>query len=310
MTQLESATRIDFRPISIEDKALYDRLLFDGETRGCEFAFANLFSWGRTLIAEIDGQAVLQTRFGSRYYYPFPLGNGDKRSAIDAILSDSKARNIPCYIIGLSESEKETLEGLYPNRFSFKYDEGLYDYVYLIDDLADLKGKKYDGKRNHLKRFYESYPDFTARPLDECDISQLQSMVSDWYKSRLEADSEADFTNEIAAIERAFKYRKELSIDGLALYDRDRVLAVTLGSLLSDDTFDVHFEKARPDVVGGYAAINREFACYIRDKYPSVRFIDREEDMSIEGLRRAKRSYHPHHMTKKCRALAEDRHDL
>ena len=95
--------------------------------------------------------------------------------------------------------------------------------------------------------------------------------------------------------------------EGIALLLEDRVVAVTLGSRISSDTFDIHFEKAREDVDGAYAAINCEFARYLRAKYPDVKFLNREDDMGLEGLRKAKLSYFPHHMVEKSWAyLTED----
>jgi hypothetical protein len=83
------------------------------------------------------------------------------------------------------------------------------------------------------------------------------------------------------------------------LLDGDQVLAFTMGSQMRNDTFDVHFEKAREDVDGAYPAINQQFAAYIRQKYPQVRFLDREDDMGLEGLRKAKLSYCPDHLIEK-----------
>jgi len=72
-----------------------------------------------------------------------------------------------------------------------------------------------------------------------------------------------------------------------------------MGSRMANDTFDIHFEKAREDVDGAYPTVNCEFARYLRLKYPDVRFLDREDDMGLEGLRRAKLSYNPHHLVGK-----------
>ena len=92
--------------------------------------------------------------------------------------------------------------------------------------------------------------------------------------------------------------------------DGGEVVAVTLGSRMTEDTVDVHFEKALSYVDGAYTAINCEFARYIRGKYPEVRFLNREEDMGLEGLRKAKESYLPHHMMEKCWAhLLEEGYD-
>ena len=135
-------------------------------------------------------------------------------------------------------------------------------------------------------------------------------MVQDWYRARLEADPNSDYYMEQAAIEKAFRDYDALGLCGLILSDGDDVLAFTMGSKLSANTIDVHFEKARPDVQGAYAAINNEFAKYIRSTMPEIKFLDREEDMGLEGLRKAKRSYYPHHMVEKCWAcLLEDGYD-
>ena len=92
-------------------------------------------------------------------------------------------------------------------------------------------------------------------------------------------------------------------MEGLVLLNEGEVLAFTLGSRLSNNTFDVHFEKARWDMDGAYTAINYEFARHIRGKYPDILYLNREDDMGIEGLRRAKESYHPHHMIEKYWAI-------
>jgi len=84
-----------------------------------------------------------------------------------------------------------------------------------------------------------------------------------------------------------------------------------MGSRMAEDTFDVHFEKAREDVDGAYTVVNQEFARYLRLKYLDVAYLDREEDMGLEGLRKAKLSYHPHHLVDKYRAyVAEEIHEL
>ena len=128
----------------------------------------------------------------------------------------------------------------------------------------------------------------------------MTRFVDDWYKKRSEEDPQSDFLMEQAAISRALGYYNELELEGLMLFSHGEAVAMTLGSRMSQECFDVHFEKARADVDGAYTAINCEFAKYIRAKYPDVKFLNREEDMGIEGLRKAKESYYPHHMVEKC----------
>lgn len=307
---IQTKTMIDFKRIELSDKPLYDSYLEKETERGCEFSFANLYLWGRQSFAQVHGHIVIFSQFNRRSVYPYPLGSGDKKAVLDAIIEDSRARGIPCRITGVNAEGRRTIEELYPDRFRFHCDEGSFDYVYSIDDLADLTGKKYHSKRNHLNRFYENYPNYSTEPLCDENIEKAKKMVEEWYKDKIAQDPNGDYHMERAAIERAFRDHKTLEMDGLVLLDGENVLAITLGGKLSSDTFDVNFEKARAGINGAYAAINNEFAKYIREKYPNVKYLDREEDMGLEGLRKAKKSYYPHHMIEKCWAcLLEDGYD-
>lgn len=295
MTEAKDFCKIDFRRFELSDRENYERYLFAEEGRGCEFSFANLYLWGRQSFAEVSGQIVLFSQFDRRSVYPFPLGEGDKRAALDAIIADSRARGIPCRITGLDGGERALIEEYYPDKFRFHSDEGSFDYVYRVDDLALLAGRKYSGKRNHLNRFYEAHPAARAVPISDENIDSVRKMTEEWYEKRLSENPNADFEMERAALYKALRDYRELSMDGLVLVDGGTVLGFTLASRISSDTFDVHFEKALSEVQGAYPAINCALARYIREKYPEVKFLNREEDMGIEGLRRAKESYHPHH---------------
>ena len=132
-------------------------------------------------------------------------------------------------------------------------------------------------------------------------------MAENWYDHRQETDPQGDYLLERQALRRAFQHYNELDMEGCVLTENGEILAMTMGSRLSGNTFDIHFEKAREDVDGAYAAINCEFARYLRMKYPDVEFLNREDDVGLEGLRKAKLSYLPHHMVEKCWGyLAED----
>ncbi len=310
MTDVKINRMIDFRPITTADKKAYEAILADASDVGCEYSFANLFLWGRQKLAFFNGQAVLFSQFDRKSVYPYPIGKGDKRPVLDAIITDAAARGIPCRITGMNEEAVAVVKSLYPDRFRFHCDEGSFDYVYDIDALADLSGKKYHGKRNHFNRFCESYADYTVEPLSDSNMDAARRMIDAWFDARLAENPNTDILMERAALDRAFRHYRELELETLLLCHKGEIFAFTAGSRLSADTLDVHFEKARTDIPGAYAAINCEFARYIRQKHPSIRYLDREEDMGLEGLRRAKQSYHPHHQIKKCWAhLAEDGYD-
>lgn len=297
---------IDFKPITIADKTLYKHYLLTESERGCEYSFANLFIWGRQQAAVLHNHLVIFSQFDRRSVYPYPMGSGDKRPVLDAIIADAKERGIPCRITGLNAKEKLLLEEMYPNRFRFHNARDSFDYVYDINDLADLKGGKYQRKRNHYKQFCKNYPDYTVEALNEKNLPQVRLMLNQWFETIMQENSNEDFHMERVALSKALDNYKELGMDGLLLKNNEVILAVTLGSQLSDNTFDVHFEKAPRDINGAYTAINYEFARYLRSKYPALQFLNREDDMGLEGLRKAKERYYPHHMIEKYWACLLD----
>ena len=298
---------IDFTPITIDKKERFESYLQDGRERGCGYSFANLYAWVRQSAAIVANHLVVFSQFNRRSVYPFPAGCGDKKAVLDAIMTDAKERGIACRLIGLCEQDRQELEQLYPGRFRIHHDRDAHDYVYDIDDLADLKGRKYHQKRNHLHRFEAACPDCVAEPITKENMALVEGMITQWYADRTAENPQSDFHMEKAALAKTMRHFEELGMLGLMLRDGDRVLAITMGSKLSDDTVDVQFEKARWDVDGAYAAINCYFARYSREAQPQIRFLNREEDMGIEGLRKAKLSYNPHHMVEKQWAcLLED----
>lgn len=284
---------IDFSKLELSKKADFDRILQHCGRRGCEYSFANLYLWGRQRAAFLDGFLVLFSQFDRRSVYPFPVGQGDIKPVLDALIADARGRGIPCCFSGLMKEECDLLEQLYPGRFRFHPARESYDYLYDINDLADLRGRKYQRKRNHLHRFQDICPDYTAEPLTAENLPAVQEMVDEWFAVRRQADPHEDFHLERKALDRAFSERERLGLEGLVLQENGRILAMTMGSALSADTFDVHFEKARLDIDGAYTAMNYEFARYLRDRYPNLRYLNREDDMGMEGLRQAKLSYHP-----------------
>lgn len=294
---------LDFKPITPKDKSLYTPYLHSVRNRGCELTFANLCSWGHQQATIYNQHMVLFSCFNGHYMYPYPVGCGDKKPVLDAIIADAKERTIPLRLTSLNEEAKNTLENLYPGQFRFYFNPDSFDYVYDINDLADLSGRKYHRKRNHYKRFQKNFPGYCAKPINAALIPEIKEFCLQWYENKITENPDPDFEMEQTALSKVLDSYDALGMEGLALYDKDRLLAITLGSQMTSDTFDVQFEKALSDADGAYAAINCEFALYIRSKYPDIKYLDREEDMGIEGLRKAKQSYYPYHQIEKYSAV-------
>ena len=301
---------MEFRTLTPQDRTAYEALLQDSGERGCEYSFTNLYMWGRQKVAFLPNHAVFFSQFNRKSVYLYPVGKEVKKPVIEAIIEDAKQRGIPCRFSGLTETDCEELHRMFPNRFRCHFDRDTFDYVYDINDLADLKGRKYQKKRNHLNRFRAEKPNCQLIPICQANLPAITQLSQLWYQRRLADNPHGDYQMEQAALQKALRDFEALKLEGLMLVEDDAVLAFAMGSRLNKDTFDIHFEKALDPNDGTYAAINQGFAAYLREKYPEILWLNREEDMGLEGLRKAKLSYNPHHMVeKRWVCLLEDEYD-
>ena len=301
---------IDFKSFQLQDRPRYDRYLTHCGERGCEYSFVNLYLWGRQQAAIQEDRMLFFSQFNRRSVYLFPIGPGDRKASIDAIIEDARQRGIPCRLTGLLQEDCTLQEQLYPGQFRYHFDRDSFDYIYSIHDLADLKGRKFQKKRNHLNRFRQAHPAWQLEPITAGNLDQVRHFVRHWYEVRLADNPHGDYQMEQAAIEKLLRHWQELDMEGLLLTNHGETLAFTMGSPLAEDTFDIHFEKALDIADGAYAAINQGFAAYLREKYPQLLWLNREDDMGLEGLRKAKLSYCPDHMIEKHWAcLLEDCYD-
>lgn len=283
---------IDFQKIDLSKKDLYNRYLMNCGDRGCEYSLVNLRLWGRQRVAFVNDYLVIFSQFERSSVYPFPIGQGDIKPVLDQLIQDARERGLQCRLTSMTPEDCATLEELYPGQFHFHPDREGSNYVYSIDNLADLPGRKYQKKRNHLNKFRLNHPNCQIFPLEEKWMPGIERVITDWYKARYEDDPH-EYHMEQTALRRAFDHREELGLEGLVMVENGTVLAMTMGSRLNGDTFDIHFEKALEDVDGVYAAINQAFAAHLREKYPELRYLNREDDLGIPGLRKAKLSYYP-----------------
>ena len=282
---------IQFQKLNPKEKAAYNEYLLNCGQRGCEYNFSNLYLWGRQKAAFLEDSLVFFSQFNQRSVYLFPLCRGNLKDTIDAIIHDAQSRGIPCRLTSLTHDDCDALEALYPNKFRFHHDRSSFDYIYNIEDLATLKGKKFQKKRNHLNKFKQLHPDYRLEPLTDANTPMVEDLLRRWYAHKLELDPSGDYYMEQVAISRALRHREELDMEGLVLMDGDDILAMTLGTHLAANTFDVQFEKAIDE--SAYVAMCSGFAAHLMAKYPQLQFLNREDDLGIEGLRKSKLAYNP-----------------
>ncbi len=282
---------LNFKTPEIEDKNWVKECFSKAHSMSYEYAFGSVFVWRTAYSTKIARyKDFFICRWGKNdYSYSLPIGNGDFKDAVLQIIDDAKSLGITPKIYGVTESYKEMLEECFPKKFRYDYDDGNNDYIYNVSDLADLKGKKYHGKRNHVANFKRNNPDWSYEEINEKNISDCIDLHTNWIYDKDENDS--DYSLEFDAVLSGFENYKELGFFGGIIRVNSKAIAYTYGEALNDSCFISHFEKAPAEINGAYAIINQEFAKRLREL--GYEYVNREEDMGLEGLRKAKQSYHP-----------------
>ena len=283
---------LDFRKIlPTERKVIHDNLSA-APGHGCEYSFVNMFLWADQTVAFWGTTPLFFCRYGEWTAYLFPQCENPKE-AVDLLRDDARERGVRFRLFGATPAEADALEALYPQRFVRRSMRDSFDYIYDIERLCDLRGRKLQAKRNHCNHFEQTYPDYRVLPLTKELLPRCIDFTEDWYEEHRDAHPYSDMSEEKAAMQKAFRYFEELRMEGILLETQDGIVAFSMGNRIRVDTFDVNFEKAHPEINGAYPMVNREFARLIRSRYPEVKYVNREDDMGVEGLRRAKESYYP-----------------
>lgn len=287
---------IDFQRITPENRDRYLEAANKYHPGSCCYSFANMCLWNDKYMACFPNDIGLMMRFGEHMRYIFPVGGGDPAAVVDAYVEDARERGVPFNMFGLNEANCEMLENSFPGRFAFHRTRNNDNYVYDINDLADLAGSKYRTIRYHANRFAASHPKYCLIPLTFEKLNEAKLLTDRWFTLRAETTPDEDFSKEQEALLRAFDNYDALHMEGALLADGKDVLAMEVCSPLAADTLDCHFWKALHPNDGTYAMLHREFSRMIRERHPEIRFMNWEEDMGHEAIRQSKLRYHPHHM--------------
>jgi hypothetical protein len=230
-----------------------------------------------------------------------PVGKEKVQQLLDE-LSKSMLPDYPSIILyGLAE----IIEEFRSNGISVESDRNSWDYVYSTSDLADLPGDKYHSKRNLIKRCLSKYR-CEYRPIDSEVIRDCLQLQTEWCNLR-RCDDTAGLDAENRAIKALFEAYERLNVTGGAVYVDGKLEAFTMAESLNNETAVIHFEKANPEIIGLYQVIN---AWFCQNALRNFAFVNREQDLGVPGLRKAKMSYHPHHMVEKYLATLVPPRDL
>lgn len=275
---------------------------------GSEKGFATIYLWHHafgTTISNYHDDLVIRYVDDEYFAYVLPLKSNNARELIDLAMEDAKTSNKKIMISDLYEDTIAILEKEYPNRFKIIETDYLHDYIYTAEKLAALPGRKLHRKRNHLTKFKRLYPDYQVFPLSKNDAPLVMEILNQWIT---ENDYPQDYEAEQTAIKRAMENFDTLGLCGAYITIENVPVSFVIAEKLNEETLDLHFEKALGKYDGLYAAINNEFAKMMLGKFT---YLNREEDLGLEGLRKAKQSYYPDILLKKYAAvLKEDENEF
>lgn len=274
---------INFHEITLDVREEYCKRY--GHSKTSYYRFAVIYMWRNDLnyrYAIIDDAfCIFSFVQGKPPYCMYPQGGGDISKVIKTILEELGE----VVFEPLDPDMVKELEDIYPGRFEFIPQRDYFDYIYDAEKLRTLSGKKLHSKRNHANRF-EADNDWEYVSLNPENLSVCRPVIDAWF-SRHDND---DLLDERTAILELLENFEALKLKGAAITVGKRVVAFTIGEYMSDDTAHIIIEKADTDYSGAYAFINREF---LRREFPDVKWVDREEDMGLEGLRKSKMTYQP-----------------
>lgn len=291
--------------MNIADLEYLEQNLNTTDLQGSDSSLGNIFLLEKryNIISRIESNTFFReyNYSDSITGFAFPLCLSNNQRYLEFFFTNIIKRNKKIQFCLFTQNQKNDFDNFLLNNHSdykieWKTNPDDYDYIYLQSDLANLPGQKYQKKRNHISQFYRNYPNSKMIFFDKSNFSEVIKhdfvfVVEKWISEQSNENYNSVFIDEKNSIMNALQYVSIFDFKGAILYSHENPIAVTLASKISSSTIDIHFEKClkEPASYGGYAVINNEFA----KKCSDYLYINREEDLGINGLKKAKLSYKP-----------------
>lgn len=286
---------MEFSEITLNSKSLFDHYIKEHNAVISELTFTNFFAWRyfyRFRYAVIsDLLCVIAVPEKDQPYAMMPVGAVDEQKFSEAyrqIKEYFAAMGWKLCFKRITSDELKYFRDKISSEQNIVYDRDNSDYLYNTSDLVTLRGKKYDGKRNHINKFKKLHT-FEYVPLECRYVDECVRIMKKWCEDKNCTCQPGDYCEQQANLELLRNYRA-LGCRGALIKVDGNFAAFTVGEMLNDDTAVIHIEKADSSVDGLYAIVNQQFAV---NEWSGTSFINREQDLGIEGMRKAKLSYHP-----------------
>ena len=295
---------MEFKEITLQDKEWIRQLLGYSDSQATEFNFTVMYIWRdimRSRVCRVGDYLVVRffPNGALAPMYLFPQGRGtaeELKGVLESCMEDARQNGNPFLMASVLNGQKEILENLFPDRFTFEPNRDYFDYIYSAEDLTFLRGKKFQSKRNFVSRF-KRQEGWSYEPLGKDNLKECAVMSISWC-AKYGCGKDPSMASESCSVKNALQNFEELGLIGGLLRLDGKVVAFTIAEKTNSDTLLVHVEKAYGDIVGAYPAIANEFLrnSIIVDQQTgelSVKYINREDDAGDLGLREAKMQYHP-----------------
>lgn len=291
----------DFQPVTLSSRdELVPRISRSG-VKSCEFSFANLVMWGKTFdiryavyrdhlyLMELDDDGKKR----GLLFLP-DAGNEPDATELREVSGALKSADNPGVFYCVPQEYLDRHCDLDDFFTVSPMGEDYDDYLYEVDSLAGLRGEKLAKKRNLIRQFLRDHPGAEVREITSSMVGECLALAEIWRSTHPDGDS-PEMLQEKAALGTLAENFDELDFTGAAVYHQGEMIAFELCSPLSDGIYDEHFEKSLYFAKGAAQFVNRECAKLLQDK---AKYLNREQDMGLAGLRQAKRSYMPCEMVK------------
>lgn len=289
------------KELTISDKDLFNKYLNVYKPKISEFNFTNLFAWREYYRLKYDIIRNYLCLFSftdeSKPYMFLPIGNLENRQELkevfDIVKEYFKSNGYEFILKKVYQEDLEKILDILGEEFEYYCNRNDSDYVYLQINLASLKGKKYHKKKNHVNKFISNY-NYKYIPIDKTNKYICMDILKKWLKTK--NDDTQKYRYEISAISEIVENFEFLDCIGAIIEVNGEPEAFTFGEKLNNDTAVIHIEKVNKEINGLGEFINWKFC---RENFGDLTYVNREEDMGIEGLRKAKKSYLPEKLVEK-----------
>ncbi len=305
--------------ITIDKKEELEDYLNAFEHRTSGLTFSSLYMWRKANLFSYEiindflcvaGQSNFEGFKDEPFVFPLlPLKgdcDGEKmKRTLEEVIKRFEDFGEPFVMRLIPPHMQSSYMDVMPGKFLFLNDRANHDYVYSVDELAELKGKRFHGKKNHVNRFDREYEGrYEVVPMSAELVAEAIKLLEYIDAKKQVEGFEADMLQmEAEALRDILHVYDRLGLEGCTILIDGKLEAYAFGGPLSSDTIVEHVEKANVDYAGIYQKLNNEFCKMMQGRY---KYVNREEDMGLEGLRKAKTSYRPVEMIEKSIAMIAD----